>query len=78
MGILTKAEPKKMRIKLTQAIAGQRTKSDPKTGKPTVCGAWAHDRGSVIDWPEDEAKRFIENGIALPAEGKELQEGMIL
>jgi hypothetical protein len=44
---------KTLRIKLKSSIAGN---------------GFAHQIGDVIDWPEEEAKRFIERGIAVSAE----------
>jgi hypothetical protein len=78
MGILNKSEPKKLRIKLSTSIAGQRINTDPKTGQKSPGGTWAHTVGAIIDWPEDEARRMIEAGHALPAEGKELQFGTLV
>jgi hypothetical protein len=78
MRFLAKAEPKKLRIKLARSIAGQRVVEDPKTGKLESMGSFFHAVGAVIDWQEDEAKRFIEAGYAISAEGKELQLGTMV
>jgi hypothetical protein len=61
----TKTPPVVIRIKLTQTIAGHRI----VRGQAYV---FSHGPHAVLDWPADEARRFIESGIAtLAPEGAE-------
>jgi len=48
---MTATEEPKMRIKLITGLATQRRTYDP---------------GTELDWPESEARRFIEAGYAAP------------
>lgn len=52
-----------MKVKLTSARAGHTF--DDK-GRPT--GVFAQAAGDVVDMPADEAKRYIDKGLAAPVQ----------
>jgi hypothetical protein len=71
LGIKSVGAVKTLRIRLMQGIAGHRL---DRNGEAYV---FSHAPRAVLDWPADEAARFIESGIAQPADGQELSLGMV-